>query len=124
MRRERQANEQFLRFALAYRSGGTAFDRLPASLQQAMLDNALASLCEIDAGTGEYLSPAQIASIACPVTCLVGALSLPFYHAASRRIAQMLPQAKHQEVAGAGHFAFFDQPDAFVKAVQNEKETT
>jgi pimeloyl-ACP methyl ester carboxylesterase len=118
MKRERQANETFLRFAMAYNSGGTAFDRLPESWRQAMLDNFAATLSEIDSGTGEYLSEAQISSISCPVACLVGALSLPFYRDATRRIIQLLPQAKLQRVDGAGHFVPFDQPAEFVKAVE------
>src|SRR6266566_3543888 len=48
MKRERQANKVFLRFALAYNSGGTVFDRLPVTWQQAMLDNFAATLSEID----------------------------------------------------------------------------
>ena len=118
LKRERQANEVFLRFALAYNSGGTVFDRHPENWQQAMLDNFAATLSEIDAGTGEYLSEAEIASINCPVACLVGALSLPFYRDATRRIMQLLPQAKLQRVDGAGHFVPFDQPAEFVKAVE------
>jgi pimeloyl-ACP methyl ester carboxylesterase len=118
MKRERQANEVFLRFALAYNSRGTVFDRLPVTWQQAMLDNFAATLSEIDAGTGEYLSEAQISSINCPVACLVGALSLPFYRDATRRIMQLLPQAKLQRVDGAGHFVPFDQPGEFVRLVR------
>jgi pimeloyl-ACP methyl ester carboxylesterase len=116
-KREREANESVLRFALAYRSGGSAFDRLPETLRQAMLDNTSASLGEMDAGTGEYLSTGRIGSIRCPVTCLEGTLSPRFYHAASLRLAKALPQTQLKTVAGAGHLMFFDQPGAFVEAV-------
>ena len=118
MKRDRKANETFLHFALAYVSGGTAFDRLPVTWRRAMFDNTAATLSEIDAGTGEYLSAAQISSISCPVTCLVGALSLPFFHHATRRIMQLLPHARLRTVAGAGHFVPFDQPAAFVRIVR------
>jgi len=83
-----------------------------------MLDNFAATLSEIDAGTGEYLSEAQISSINCPLACLVGALSLPFYRDATGRIMQLLPQAKLQRVDGAGHFVPFDQPGEFVRLVR------
>lgn len=116
-KREREANESFLRFALAYTSGGSAFDRLPESWRQAMLDNTGASLGDMNAGTGEYLSTGQISSISCPVTCLEGTLSPRFYHAASLRLAKTLPQTQLKTVAGAGHLMFFDQPGAFVEAV-------
>lgn len=119
LKQERRANEQFLRFVLAYNTGGTAFDRLPVAWQQAMLDNTHASLAEIDAGTGEYLSPQQLSSISCPVTCLAGSLSLSFYHAACQRILHLLLQANMQVVEGAGHFVTFDQPTAFASAIQN-----
>ena len=116
-KREREANESFLPFALAYTSGGSAFDRVPVTWRKAMLDNTKASLGDMDAGTGEYLSTEQIGSIRCPVTCLQGALSPRFYHAASLRLARILPQTQLQTVVGAGHLMFFDQPGAFVEAV-------
>ena len=64
-------------------------------------------------------SPSQLAAISCPVTCLVGTLSQPFYLAASQRITQLIPQAKLQLVAGAGHCITFDQPAALVGVLAN-----
>jgi hypothetical protein len=62
MRRERQANEQFLRFALAYRSGGTAFDRLPESLRQDVTESL--EECTPQAGFFELYRPQFYSSLA------------------------------------------------------------
>lgn len=45
--RERQGARVFLRWALSYRTGGTAFDRLPQSLRDAMLDSAAAVMASL-----------------------------------------------------------------------------
>jgi pimeloyl-ACP methyl ester carboxylesterase len=116
--RERQGARVFLRWALSYRTGGTAFDRLPQLLRDAMLDNAPALMGELDAGTGEELTSECIGTIKCPVTCLVGELTPPAIVKATDRLSAMLPQASRTTIAGAAHAIHFDRPVEFVGAVQ------
>jgi pimeloyl-ACP methyl ester carboxylesterase len=117
--RERQGAERFYRRAMSYRTGGTALDRFPAPLREALLDNAAATMAELDAGTGEHLARDQIASITCPVTCLVGDLTPKAIVKATSRIDQMLPQATVKEINGAAHAIHFDRPAEFVEAVRD-----
>lgn len=119
VRGDRAGAEVFLRWASRYTSGGCAFDRFPTAWQDALRENGASTMAELDAGTGEYLSPQQIAAIACPVTCLTGSLSDPVFPAATRRITTLLPHASTVTVAGAGHALHFDRPDALVDAVQS-----
>lgn len=110
--------EVFFQWASRYTSGGCAFDRFPAAWQVTLRRNGPATMAELDAGTGEYLSREQLASITCPVTCLVGALSDPVLPAATRRITAMVPQAETVTIPGAGHALHFDRPAEFVAVVR------
>lgn len=110
--------EAFFRWATGYTSGGCAFERLPAEWQAALRRNGPATMAELDAGTGEYLTREQLASITCPVTCLVGGLSDPVFAAATRRIAAMVTQAAVIDIPGASHALHFDRPTEFVTAIR------
>lgn len=86
-----------------------------------MRDTAAATLAELDAGTGEHLTPAAIGSIRCPVTCLLGDLSDPVFGAATGRLTRMLPHATVVRVPGAGHALHVDQPAGFASAVRTAR---
>jgi pimeloyl-ACP methyl ester carboxylesterase len=116
--RERQGARVFMRWALSYRTGGTAFDRMPEALQEALLANALAVMGELDAGTGEEMTRERIAAIRCPVRCLVGDLTPKPIVKATDRLLEMLPQATCVTIEGAAHAIHLDQPGPFVEAVQ------
>jgi pimeloyl-ACP methyl ester carboxylesterase len=122
--RERQGARVFLRWVLSYRTGGTAFDRMPADLQEAMLANARAVMADLDAGTGEELTADRIAAIKCPATCLVGDLSPKPLLNATDRLLDMLPQASQATIEGAAHAIHFDRPAEFVHAVQRAAAET
>jgi pimeloyl-ACP methyl ester carboxylesterase len=117
LRGDRVAAGTFFRWATSYTTGGSAFERMPGEMQSAMLETAEATMGDLDGGTGEYLTMQQIASIACPVTCLLGTLTVPAIAAATRRIVRALPRARLVEIQSAGHAIHFDQPHAFVQAV-------
>jgi pimeloyl-ACP methyl ester carboxylesterase len=115
---EEAAAVRFYHWASRRTSGGNAFDEFPAAVQAAMRASAPATLAELDAGTGEHLTPAAIGSLRCPVTLLRGQLSDPAILAATRRLAEMLPQATVIDIPGAGHALHFDRPWEFATAVR------
>lgn len=117
-RGDRAAAEAFYRWASRYTSGGCAFDRFPATLQESMRATAAATVAELDAGTGEHLTPAAIGSVRCPVTCLLGELSDPVFGAATTRLTRMLPHATVVAIPAAGHALHFDAPKEFASAVR------
>ena len=112
------AAETFLNWACRRTSGGSAVQDYPDALRQAIRCNAAAIVAEVDAGTGEALTEARIAAIACPVTVVVGELSDPALRRAAERVARLLPQAHVARVPRAGHAVHFDQPEAFVQVVE------
>lgn len=117
--RLREAAETFLRFALSYRTGGTAFDTFDPALRESILANAATLLPELHAGTGEELTADHLQRITCPVTCLVGDLTPQLLVDATERLVRLLPQARITRIAGAAHAMHLDQPDQFVDAVRS-----
>ncbi len=117
LRRERRAAEAFLRWAYAYRDGGSAFDAFPAAWRQAALDHAGLVLRDLDIATGEHLTRARLAAITCPAVCSFGERGSPAIAKLVRGLAAMLPQAELVGVPGAGHAVHFDQPQAFAELI-------
>jgi pimeloyl-ACP methyl ester carboxylesterase len=115
---ERAATEAFLRWAFRHKTGGTWYDRLPASMREALLANGPAAMSELDIGTGEHLSEEQIAAIDCPAVVLVGELSDPMFARVSGRTARLLSNARIERIPGAGHVIHLERPAEFVSAVR------
>ncbi len=115
--RLRDAAETFLRWAGAYRTGGTVFDSLDPALRESMLENAPTLLAELKAGTGEELMGEPLQRIKCPITCLVGELTPQVFVDGVDRSVKMLSQARVVRIAGAAHAIHIDQPEQFVDAV-------
>lgn len=107
----------FFRFAMARRGGPNTFDRLPTEARDAILGNAVGSLIELDAGTGEELTDAEIARIRQPVLILKGAATQAIFAKVTDRLASQLKQAQLRVLPATGHMMQFDQPEEFEAAV-------
>lgn len=112
-----QAAESFLTWAHQYAGGGSAFEGFPEAVREVIRRNATAIVSEIEAGTGEKLLPQRIATIRCPVTCLLGEKSAPEFAPAVARLKSWLPGIRQLIIPGAGHALHFDQPEAFTAAI-------
>lgn len=114
----RAAAATFFRWATRHPSGECGFDKLDPKIRASMLDESAMVMTELDAGTGEELTTDQLASIRCPITCLVGSLSPKELRSASTRLAELRTGVTLVTVEGAGHLLHVEQPVAFVNAVQ------
>lgn len=56
--------------------------------------------------------PAVLRAVRAPVLVLVGAHTKPFFRASARHVADHVPNARMQEIAGAGHAAPLTHPEA------------
>jgi 3-oxoadipate enol-lactonase len=103
----------------AHRAVRPAFDRTLAFLYQ-QLGGFRTELDEADM-IGKLFSthhPAdEVAKLAMPVLCVVGAEDDLMPPAAIREVAAVLQDARVVEIAGAGHSPYFEQADAWNAAV-------
>lgn len=111
------ATVRFLRFATRRTDGTVTYDNLPAEVQQAIQRNAVTTMTELNAGTGEEVTDAALAGITVPVLLLEGAMSRKIFRNQSARLAVMLPQAHVQVLPGASHMMQFDAPSDFERGV-------
>jgi pimeloyl-ACP methyl ester carboxylesterase len=118
VRGEQVAAERFFRFATRTTDGGNGYDLTPPDERAKLMANAPAVMRELDSGTGEHVTGADIAGIGCPVVCLVGSITLPDYGRAAQRIAKARPATRIVTVQGAGHVLPISHPQAVVEAVR------
>ncbi len=114
---EEGAARAFFTFAMTRRGGPNTFDLLPREARAEILRNAGGSLVELDAGTGEELTDAEVSNIHQPVLILKGASTQAIFRNVTDRLASMLTHAQVRVLPAAGHMMQFDQPDEFEAAV-------
>jgi pimeloyl-ACP methyl ester carboxylesterase len=115
--RQPAAAAAFLRFAYAYRDGGTAWDGFPVAWRRVVADNAQAALADIRIAIGGYPSRQQLAAVERPVVCSCGTRSAKTMVRVTHRLAEAIPTATFRQLQGAGHAAPFDAPGEFTKLV-------
>jgi pimeloyl-ACP methyl ester carboxylesterase len=111
--RKRQAAEAFFRMALTEAGGVNGYDRLDEKARAPLIANTDALLAELGAGTGEELTPADIASLRCPTALFIGGRSAPFLQAAAERLFAIAPQITPLRVAEGNHTFLKEHPDRF-----------
>jgi pimeloyl-ACP methyl ester carboxylesterase len=116
-RDERAAAETFLRWATRFTDGGSGYELAPPADREEMLGNASAILAELDTGTDESLKLEAVGSIRGPVTLVVGGRSDRVFPKAVGRIAKVLPDARVERLAQAGHGIPIEQPEELAALV-------
>jgi pimeloyl-ACP methyl ester carboxylesterase len=61
--------------------------------------------------------PAVLGAISVPVLVLLGSQTKPSDHAAARHVADYVPNARIQEIPGAGHVPELTHPEALAEAL-------
>lgn len=96
-----------------------SFDHLQARpIWPIMLDNALTLPAELRATRHHRFNPSAFAGLAVPTLLLVGEQSGPEVHAASKEVAEALPDATVVSLAGQGHGAMLSNPELFAAEVR------
>ncbi len=119
-RGDRSAAEWFYRWATAYREGGNGFDRMEPEMRETQLDNAKASMNEIQSGRrgAGHLGARTLRGIPTPAFCALGEESAHgWYRRTTEFVARNLPNGVVRTIPGAAHAAFRDQPAAFASIV-------
>ena len=115
--RESDAAEVLLRFAYAYRDGGSAWDAFPEEWRRAGRENAGAALADFRNSINSYPAAEDLANVETPVLCSYGARSPATMFRLVRALAAAMPAAKTRRIEGAGHAAPFDATTDFVQLV-------
>lgn len=122
VRMHRRGAKRFFRIAFGYGAfhrTGNAFDELDAPVREEMLAHAPSVLAELEAGTGEELSPGDLATISVPVGIALGAKSARYLLAATERCAGMFPSSKVHRIADGDHAMSVRRPDRLAGAIQD-----
>jgi pimeloyl-ACP methyl ester carboxylesterase len=104
----RRAAEVFVATAL----GGSGA-KLDPEEEKKLFSNLDGLFAEIDAGTGEEVTPELLTASGVPITDVVGVTSTPLLAAAAARLAATVPSAKLVRVPDADHLALSAEPDRF-----------
>lgn len=121
VRMHRRGAKRFFRFAFGYGAFhkiGNAFDELDPRVRDGMLAHAPTVLAELEAGTGEELSAADLSRIGVPVGIALGARSARYLLAATERCAAIFPSSKIHRVADGDHTMSLRQPDRLAGAIR------
>jgi pimeloyl-ACP methyl ester carboxylesterase len=65
----------------------------------------------------DVLTPAVLGTISAPVLVLLGSDTRPFFTTCARHVADHVPNARIQEIPGAGHAAPLTHPEALAEAL-------
>jgi pimeloyl-ACP methyl ester carboxylesterase len=114
--------ERFMRWATTTTDGRNGYDAMPDDERVKLLGNSAAILRELQGGTGEHMKPSEIASLSCPVVCLLGTITLPEYGKAAQRLAKALPSLRLVTVPGAGHVMPVSHSQAVVDALRDVRD--
>jgi len=112
--RERHAIDTWLRFATSYRTGGSAFERMPEERRELLRSNASGVFADMASGDGSHIREEDLASIRAPVTIITADLSPSFLQKTSASLAKRLPAVTARTLEGAGHAMMFDRSEALL----------
>jgi pimeloyl-ACP methyl ester carboxylesterase len=119
--RRREASAQFFRWASGLRDGSNGYDRLPAAAQEELAGNAAVVLAELDPHPFglmmEHIATARLADVPVPITWLLGGESRDWYGRLQARVQRAAPGIRAERIAGVGHLAHVEAPEAFAEAV-------
>ena len=118
---DRAAAKWFYRWATAYRGGGNGFDLMEPEMRQPELDNATASMNEIQGGRrgAGHLGARTLNGITAPALCVLGEQGAhDWYRRTTEFVARNLPNGQFRSIAGAAHAAFRDQQAKFASIVE------
>ena len=106
------------RATLAYRGGGSAFDRIPPERRRALLDGAAGMFADLGLGDGPRLDPAQLRGLRVPVAVITGDLHPAALARTCDFLISHLRDPEVIRIANAGHALLFDQPDTAIAALR------
>ncbi len=120
LRRDRSAVERWFRYVTSYPTGGSAYEAKASDmLREQLLARADSILDELASAAGVTLDENRLSYISLPVTIVDARLSPPFLRRSSRRLKQLLPQARNVTLENSGHWIALDARDELLKVLRD-----
>jgi pimeloyl-ACP methyl ester carboxylesterase len=122
---ERKATETLLRWALGSTAEQSTWDRddYPQERRESSLANSRGIWNDIDSGDGSDLSTETLRAIACPVTCVRGDRSQPWFARTTKRIPKLIPRAHVRVIQDTNHAFTFHRPRELAQAIRDVAAT-
>lgn len=115
----RRGAERFARWVLRRKDGKSGYDEVDTATRGALLDDARTVIAELEAGTGEELTDAELARVKCPVSLVAAEQTRAELAGAVTRLGKTFPAARTVSIRDADHMAIVKRPDAFAAAVSD-----
>jgi pimeloyl-ACP methyl ester carboxylesterase len=113
-----KAGEKFIRLVFNKTDNSNSFDNLDAQMKLNFENNVESTLNEIKTRTGEDLDKNKLTELNMKVDFITGEFSPNFIKNSNKRLAQLFPKGRWQQIANGGHFALYEQPEDFVEKVR------
>lgn len=117
-RGDRAGAAHWMRYVSSYSTGGSAWDKAPPERRDRVLAEAGGLFADAQSGGGEHVDEARLREIACPVTLVSCALSPPFLQKSSKRLRELLPQARSITLDHAGHHITLDAREDLLRILR------
>lgn len=102
----------WFRYALSYRSGGSAWERMPQERRDAVLANANGIFADFASGDGSaQIDDARLRELSVPVTVVIAGETPETLRRSGEHLAATIPAAERVVIEDAGHALAFDQRD-------------
>ena len=120
LRGDRAAADRWFRFVTAWSDGGSTWarDDIPQARRERMLGNATALFSGDMRADDSYLTLEKVGGIACPVTCLLGERSNPWFERALRPLEDALPDVTRRTIPGCNHAFATERPAETAEAIR------
>lgn len=120
--RRREAVDGFIRWAFAYRDGGSGWDELADEQKELLHANVDALRVELRPHpfglAMDYVSKRAVRDCGVPITYLLGEESEPFFHRCHARLSAAVPSIQTIRLANACHMLPWQAPEDFGDAVR------
>jgi pimeloyl-ACP methyl ester carboxylesterase len=123
VRGEHRALEAWMRYALSYRTGDSAWTRMPEARRESLRANAAGVFADQASGDGsDQIDDKRLAALALPVAVVLAGLSPNSFARSGEHLARTIPGAQRVVIEDSGHALAFDQPDQLLSALQSALE--
>jgi pimeloyl-ACP methyl ester carboxylesterase len=108
---KQRALARWFGYALSYRGGGTAWERLPQARREALLANADGVFADFASGDGSaQIDDERLRVLSLPVTIVIAGQTPETLRRSGEHLAATIPGAERVVIEDAGHALAFDRP--------------